>query len=341
MKRLIAGLALAAGLAACGGGGGSSPVPGPVATPTPSSQPVTYAAHIRWTGAMAPVGALATQGLRHTSSTATPLPVMIAAQVCDLGQNCNNLPYSNEGYPTHGAIITIDVSPAPSPSVAPSFAPVTGPAALASPQASPSPGTLAVTSTKAAGQDQVSVTVPISGSPVTQTTTIEIYPGIAMGCGPAYTGLTSGASFSGGTMTSVTDPAVADVYVSGPYCTGNFYNATEAATTFHAPGGATLLAADTVAFIDIGSAAWRNDFIATPLTQLPPTGTTKWMLLVKTPLSYVKFSFVHGGSADSVCTTPPLAPTCAANGSAGFTGGIAGSIEGSWEQSGSSIDGKF
>jgi len=339
--RLIAGLVLVAGLAACGGGGGSSAVPAPIATPTPSSQPVTYAARIRWSGAMAPVGALAAQGLRRTSAAATPLPVMIAAQVCAPGPACDDVPSSNEGYPNHGAIITVDVSPGPSPSVVPTFAPVTGPAAIASPQASPSPGTLNVTSTVSAGQDQVSVTVPIAGAPITQTTTINIYPSTAWGCGPAFPHLTTAASFSGGVLNPVTDPAAADVYLSGPYCTGAFYNGAESATTLHVPGGATLLAADTVSFIDAGVSLWHSDFTSTPLTQVPPPGTTRWILLAKTSLgSYVKFLFFRGGSPDAICNAP-LAPVCVDHGTAGFTGGLAGTAVGSWEQSGASIDGKF
>ncbi len=273
---------------------------------------------------MHPVGTLASNR-RGTRDTATPLPVMMAAAPCNLGDGCSNHePFSEvPGSSSDSATVTLTVSPAASAS--PTWT-ESGTTTLATTD-TPAPtatGSLVLASTKASGADSVSGSATIGGQTVTQTSPVYVYPSIAFGCNTGtYTQLQSALAFSGGVETSLSSPTGADLYVDGPYCTGAFQNLAEAGTTLHAPYGAAHLSNyDGLAFIDIPTSSWSSAFTAEPIeTTIDGSNATEYTILKTASGTYVKFEYLQGYGDDSAASPSTM--------------------EFAWEQSGSSIDGKF
>lgn len=324
-----------AALAACSGGGSSG---GTVPAPVPTATPVTrYSASYDWRGSLHQqgVGALSLRR-RIASGTATPEPVQLVAQPCPVTgsgpyygcvRNATFMPYLGSIAGPQTAVVTAIVAPSPSPSVMPTWSAVSGAssdtAPIPSPDPSATPGDLTVGAGAASGVDSVTATLTVAGSPLTSTVPIYIYPSFTIsGSDGIYIGTSQAVYFQAGKAIVTSNLAQADVYIDGPTCqkySGTFANtnASETESTYHFPGGATILSMLAGSFKDAAATSWKNDFTTLTGSQL----TTD----IQSNLQVIEIQ-THAGSV--VKMFPPES----------MNGGCGAAYFG-FDQAGSSIDG--
>lgn len=163
------------------------------------------------------------------------------------------------------------------------------------------------------------------GSPVNASTSTQVYQytAIAVDCnvnglqGPH--GEATGWAWSGTTWTPVSNPAQADIYITGATCTGSYAVGGDPGT-LHFPGGGTFLSSDTPFFAVVASQWGNAQSAASGSIELAPNpdGSLNALLIAKTHDGHIFKVFPNG---------------IATNG-----GGIS-SFEGAVEVSGAGVDG--
>lgn len=232
-------------LAACGGGGssgGGSPIPQP--TQQPTLAPTAYTLSIHYTGGAAPRGGLT--WTRKPMSVTTPPPVMLVAADSP-GNPALEFSVGSAGDQSAAVSVTVNPSPSPTPSVAQWSG---GNSVVSVAPAGQYQASVAVTTanqTSTGGTINVTVPAPVNSS---ATVPVTVYPRVIVDCptmdhssdGSASEWV-GGVSFdSTGRLVNQTDPALSDLYVSGPTCIGKFNNPAESGPTLHFPYGGHLYA---------------------------------------------------------------------------------------------------
>lgn len=256
MKKLIP-IILVGILAACGSGpsGGPIPTPRPTVSPTPTPTPkVQYTSAIVFSGALS--GRQIQADLRQVElkalTSGTPPPIMVVSPIASNGT------IGGSSANAFGGTVQAEVSPLPSATPSVTFSTTTTDVLFQTPDPSSSPqlpsGVVAqanVGSNPTVQNVQISASASAAiGSPVNQTPSDQVYEykAISLEC-PNVTGIPMNPgsapawAWDGSNWNPVTNLANADIYMTGPHCTGQ-YASSEVDTTIHYPGGGTLVSTD-------------------------------------------------------------------------------------------------
>ena len=292
VSHLASALVLATTLVACGGGGGSS-APVPVATPTiaPAARHIVFA----WSGAAHSRGGSAFRRAPLDTITGTE-PIEVGAPT----SSDPNDPATRTG--ESQAVVRaqeVDAAGSPVPSAAPRYI-VTNTAVATTAAVPQSTGTpLAQVVAVAPGATSNVVTFPdgMSGSvPVLAYQTI--HPSCPAKQAPSLPANANGYRYDAGShsIVAASDPASADVFLTGPQCDGAFAEPGAATTTLHMPAGYEALP-DTTA---LGSVLAVGTFTPTGTSLDIANGQTfPSFLLVKTATAgvYIKWRVTGFGGA--------------------------------------------
>ncbi|NNM92299.1 MAG: hypothetical protein HKL92_03070 [Candidatus Eremiobacteraeota bacterium] len=318
-KHLLAGLSALAlfTLAACGG---NSTGGNPIAPPTPA--PVAYQAQLVFKGPLAgAASSISTLSVGRSIQSmnqrgilaapgATPVPIMVVSNI-DAADGCGAAGCA--GTNAQGFVQAI-VSPQPSSAPVVVFSQTAPNAAIVAtpspgPSATPVPlppgvtaeigiGVSTATMVQSSGTATASVGAPVNQSPTTQ---VYEYMGIAADCEQRYSQTNSGPgwAWNGSVWVQVSDPTLADIYVTGSSCDGSFGIPGDSGT-LHFPGGGTFVSSDTP-FASVLASQWANSETSMPISalQIPnPDGSVNAELIAKTRSGAIfkVFPNVAGGS---------------------------------------------
>lgn len=254
-KSVLISMVLASLLTACGGGGSSSSG-GPIPNPGPSNNPpVSYTAQIRFVGVLA--GHQIQAALRQVQAVSpqtagTPIPIMIVSPIDQgcLPGDCTVQPFSPQG------VVQAVVSPQPASTPAVSFTQTAAgvsivPTASPAPSSTPNPlptgvvGEAGVANNDTLNTQSAGTATATIGNPVNQQPSTQVYQYLAMAavCNPPDSNSSPGWAWNGSAWVTVSDPAQADIYVTGATCNG-LYASSGDSGTLHFPGGGMLFSTD-------------------------------------------------------------------------------------------------
>lgn len=284
----------AAFLTACGGGS-SGVTPQPVRT----NPPVTYTSYLRFTGALA--GHTIQSDLRRAQSVAldagTPIPIMVIAPIASSGD------IGSGSYQIFGGTVEAVVSPEPSATPSATFTNTNPDAQLSPPQMSLPSGVIAAQVATSNGTPNVQASGVVTaniGAPVNQapTTAVYTYAAISLECVSSAMAPGSAAAWkwTGSAWATATDPAQADVYLSGPRCNTPGSTTTDPDPTVHFPAGGVVLSTDTP-FSSITASQWANTVTSLDLLQAitqNPDGSDNAIVVAKTASGAIFKMFPNG-----------------------------------------------